>query len=156
MHTVLLTTWSLQVCKVNVQVKVIIKRENVSTSCTHITSQEYLQWMFVPSLSQLASMSMYRVIQFSLFFTPEIVRNIVDETNRYAALCLEGKSATWTTNESEIQAYFGFYILMGMVKEPEIRVYWSKDGVFHYSPIADRISRNRFEDISRYLRTLRG
>ena len=43
---------------------------------------------------------------FSLFFTPEIVCNIVDETNRYAALCLEGKSATWTTNESEIQAYF--------------------------------------------------
>ena len=90
---------------------------------------------------------------FSLFFTPEIVHSIVEETNRYAAQCLAaaGKSTTWTTDEQEIRAYFGFYILMGMVKEPKIRDYWSNDPTFHYSPIADRISRNRFEEISRYL-----
>ena len=32
MHTILLTTWSLKVCKVNIQDKVIIQRENASTS----------------------------------------------------------------------------------------------------------------------------
>ena len=60
---------------------------------------------------------------FSLFFTPDIIRSIVEETNCYAALCLEGKPKTWKTSDEEIEAYFGFYILMGLVKEPEIRDY---------------------------------
>ena len=88
---------------------------------------------------------------FSLFFTPDVIRNIVQETNRYAAQCLVGTSHTWTTDEHELRAYFGFYILMGLVREPEIRDYWSTSPTFHYSPIADRISRKRFEEISRYL-----
>ena len=50
---------------------------------------------------------------FSLFFTPEIIKGIVKETNRYAALCLQGKEEEWSTSEQEIRAYFGFYILMG-------------------------------------------
>ena len=86
---------------------------------------------------------------FALFFTPEIVRSIVAETNKYAALCLQGSSTTWTTDEEEIRAYFGFYILMGLVRLPEIRD--SNSDTFHYAPIADRISRKRFEEISRYL-----
>ena len=88
---------------------------------------------------------------FGLFFTDEIVSQIVTETNRYAAQCLEGKTTTWMTTVEEIQAYFGFYIYMGLVREPEIRDYWSNDETFHYSPIASRISRLRFEEISRYL-----
>ena len=88
---------------------------------------------------------------FRLFFTDDIVHNIVVETNRYAAQCLEGKPTTWTTSEEEIRAYFGFYIFMGLVREPEIRDYWSNDDTFHYSPVAGRISRLRFEEISRYL-----
>ena len=50
-----------------------------------------------------------------------------------------------------MQAYFRFYILMGLVREPEIRDYWSSDQIFHYSPIAKSISCRRFEEISRYL-----
>ena len=87
---------------------------------------------------------------FSLYFTPDLVHTIVTETNRYAAQCLEGKQTTWNTNENEIRAYLGFYILMGLVREPEIRDYWSNDDIFHYNPIASRISRVRFEEISRY------
>ena len=74
---------------------------------------------------------------------------IVDKTNRYAA-CVN-PSLEWETNVAELQAYFGLYILMGLVKEPEIRDYWAKDPIFAYHPIADRISRRRFEEISRYL-----
>ena len=79
------------------------------------------------------------------------MRTIVEETNRYAAQCLEGSPSQWSTCEEELRAYFGFYILMGLVKQPEIRDYWSSNETFHYSPIAKRISRNRFEAISRYL-----
>ena len=45
----------------------------------------------------------------------------------------------------------GFMILMGINKLPEIRDYWSTNGYLHYAPIADRISRGRFEEITRYL-----
>ena len=65
------------------------------------------------------------------------------ETNRYAAHCLEGTS--WVTT---VEAYFVFYIYMGLVR---IRDYWSTDDVFHYAPIASRISWHRFEEMSRYL-----
>ena len=50
---------------------------------------------------------------------------IVDETNRYAA-CVD-PSLEWETNVAELRAYFGFYILMELVKELEIRDYWAKD-----------------------------
>ena len=64
---------------------------------------------------------------------------------------MEGTSVTWTTNEKEIRAYFGFCIMMGLVRMPEIRDYWSKDPTFRHSPIAEKISRKRFEEILRYL-----
>lgn len=40
---------------------------------------------------------------------------------------------------------------MGINKLPEIRDYWSTDQYLHYAPIADRISRDRFEQITRHL-----
>ena len=42
----------------------------------------------------------------------------------------------------ELRAFFGFNILMD---------YWSRDTHTRYAPIADKISRQRFRDISRYL-----
>ena len=45
----------------------------------------------------------------------------------------------------------GFMILMGINKLPEIRDYWSTNEYLHYVPIADRISRDRFEQITHYL-----
>ena len=42
-------------------------------------------------------------------------------------------------------------IRMGINKLPEIRDYWSTNEFLHYSPIADRITRDRFEQITRYL-----
>ena len=45
----------------------------------------------------------------------------------------------------------GFMILMGINHLPEIRDYWSVCEYFRYAPIADRITRDRFEEITRYL-----
>ena len=88
---------------------------------------------------------------FSLFFDDNLVSLIVEETNRYASQVLEGTTKQWSTDAKEIRAYFGFMILMGINQLPEIRDYWSTDKNLHYAPIADRISRDRFEEISRYL-----
>ena len=80
---------------------------------------------------------------FSLFFDDQLVGMIVEETNR--------TNKQWSTNADEIRAYMGFMILMGINHLPEIRDYWSTDELLRYSPIADRISRDRFEEITRYL-----
>ena len=88
---------------------------------------------------------------FHLFFTLDIIRLITNETHRYAAQCLQGTNKHWSTDEQEIEAYLGFCILMGIVREPEVRDYWSRDELLHYKPVAEKISRNRFEEISRYL-----
>ena len=90
---------------------------------------------------------------FSAFFDDTLIGLIVTETNKYAKLCLEseGKQSTWSSTEVEIRAYLGFHILMGLNHKPEIRDYWSRDEFLHYAPIASRISRDRFEEISRYL-----
>ena len=42
-------------------------------------------------------------------------------------------------------------ILMSNNKKPEIRDYWNRDPQMLYSSIADRISRDRFEEIILYL-----
>ena len=52
---------------------------------------------------------------------------------------------------SEIKAYLGFLIIMGINRLPEIRDYWAMDTKLHNSFIASRITRDRFEEISRYL-----
>ena len=49
------------------------------------------------------------------------------------------------------QAYFGFMMLMAINQLPCIYDYWKKDLIFHYSPIADKISRDRFLEITRCL-----
>ena len=76
---------------------------------------------------------------------------IVEETNRYAEQTLQGTNKEWSTDAQEIRAYMGFMILMGINQVPEIRDYWSTNEYLHYAPIADRISRDRFEQITRYL-----
>ena len=42
-------------------------------------------------------------------------------------------------------------ILMGINRLPEIQDYWSMDTSLRYAPIADRISCDTFEEITRYL-----
>ena len=53
--------------------------------------------------------------------------------------------------DEELRAFFGFSILMGINHLPAIDDYWSRDPHLRYGPIADKISRQRFRDISRYL-----
>ena len=88
---------------------------------------------------------------FSLFFHDTPVDLIVKETNRYAEQTLQGTDKEWSTDPSEIRAYMGFLILMGINHLPEICEYWSTNEYLHYAPIANRISRDRFEQITRYL-----
>jgi len=89
---------------------------------------------------------------FSLFFTDDICSFIVEQTNLYAQQVLGEKYRDWeAVTVEDLRAYFGFMILMGIVHLPALDDYWRRDSLLHYSPIADRISRQRFRDISRFL-----
>ena len=51
----------------------------------------------------------------------------------------------------ELCAYMRFMILIGIVRLPTIRDYWNKDAVFYYSAVANKITRDCFLDLNRYL-----
>ena len=89
---------------------------------------------------------------FELFYS-DLQKMIVDESNRYATQVMgDEKYADWTKiTVEELKAFFGFSILMGIDHLPSVDDYWSKDPLLHYAPIADRIPRWRFREISRYL-----
>ena len=51
----------------------------------------------------------------------------------------------------ELCAYMGFMLLMGIVRLPSLYDYWKNDKVYHYAPVASKISRNRFLELHWYL-----
>ncbi len=89
---------------------------------------------------------------FFLFFTSSLLEEIVRQTNAYAAECMGETFDKWQpVTVDELCAYMGFMILMGLVQLPSIHDYWQRDEVYHYGPVADRISRDRFFELHRYL-----
>ena len=93
------------------------------------------------------------ITTFLLFFTESLFELIAVETNRYAQTCMGEEEYTKWTNVTidELKAYIGFKILMGIIRLPSLYDYWKKDPYYHYGPIANRISRDRFMEIGRYL-----
>ena len=89
---------------------------------------------------------------FFLFLTSSLLDYIVEQSNLYASECMGERFDSWQIiTMEELKAYFGFMILMGLMKMPSIYDYWQKDEVYHYAPVASRISRDRFFELHRYL-----
>ena len=88
---------------------------------------------------------------FRLFFTSALIQLIVGETNNYAAQILgDDVGVKWTdVDEDDIWAFLGFALLMGINWLPQLCMYWSQR--YHFLPITERIPRDRFMDIWRYL-----
>ena len=90
---------------------------------------------------------------FDLMFTPDLLDDMVEQTNLYAKEVMgEEKYSAWSKiTREELRAYLGFSILMGINHLPALDDYWSTDPALHYSAVADRITRDRFREITRYL-----
>ena len=74
------------------------------------------------------------------------------ESNRYAQECKGELFTNWQPiTVEELLAYMGFMILMGIVKLPRMEDYWKKDTIFHYTPVASRILRERFRELHQFL-----
>ena len=90
---------------------------------------------------------------FRLFYTLELIQEIVNQTNWYAEEVMGPlKFSKWTpVSVDEMSAFIGFHLLMGLNPKPSIQDYRRKDPNYHYPPIADRMSRQRYREVSRYL-----
>ena len=89
---------------------------------------------------------------FLLFFTPYLIKLIVDNTNLYAeqVLSAENYLKFEKVMSLEIQAYFGFMLLMGINQLPCLSDCWRIDTTY-FTPITSQITRARFLEISRFL-----
>ena len=87
---------------------------------------------------------------FFLFFTSSLMNYIINQTSQFALESMGGeKFAKWTeVTVEELQAYTGFMTLMGLVKLPSIYDYWQRDEIYHYSPVASRITRDHYSLIA--------
>ena len=64
----------------------------------------------------------------------------------------ESKYEKWERVTSDnILAYFGIMVIMGLVDRPSLHDYWKRDPLFYCPPIAERMARDRFLEIHRYL-----
>ena len=105
--------------------------------------------MVTPFTETVGPLSSTPLEVFRMFFTSAIMNIIVCQTNLYALQCMgEEKYDRWDkVTEEEMLTL----ILMGIVRLPSIYDYWKKDDTFNYSPIATKIPRDRFKEITRYL-----
>jgi len=97
---------------------------------------------------------------FRLFFTDEMLDKMAGWTNAYAEAhpvseeeAPKGRARPWKpTCRQELYAYFGVVIHMGITIEPAVEDYWGpiEKGAAH--KVTEYISRNRFEQLERYIR----
>lgn len=93
---------------------------------------------------------------FTLYFTDELIIELVNETNRYARekiqqntpLCKRSIWWSWTdVTHEEMKAFFGVLINMGLHPKPELDDYFSTD-ITNYQPFFSNIfSKTRFMQI---------
>ena len=89
---------------------------------------------------------------FRTFFTEEILNLITDQTNIYGKgkkqSSNQRKISKWKdVSRKEIKLFLRLVILMGINDLPTIKLYWSKDMMFHNTFTSWIMSRDRFLDI---------
>ncbi len=89
---------------------------------------------------------------FKQFFTEELVGEIAEETNRYASELQEkmapgvlGKMARWVpTTIKEMYLFLMAVLLVGVIKKPSLRHYWSTDPLLQTPFFGTLFSQDRF------------
>ncbi len=92
---------------------------------------------------------------FCRFFTDEVWKLIVTETNRYAATIVGNTAHArpwYGVTVEEIKAFFGIVIMMGILKLPQLELYWSTKHPHISTPGTSSVMPLvRFEQIFRFL-----
>ncbi|XP_014612713.1 PREDICTED: piggyBac transposable element-derived protein 4-like [Polistes canadensis] len=96
---------------------------------------------------------------YKLFFTDYILEKIVEETNKYAAQCINNSLFISRTHQlpwkpvtkNELNTFIGILLIMGVMLSPDIRLYWSQKEMYTNLRIKNAIKRDRFLSILQYL-----
>uniref|UniRef100_A0A8C4S021 RNB domain-containing protein n=1 Tax=Erpetoichthys calabaricus TaxID=27687 RepID=A0A8C4S021_ERPCA len=76
---------------------------------------------------------------YELFVSPDLIRHFVHQTNLYAAQFIEKNPnlpphsrvrAWFDTDENEMKKFIGILMLMGIIRKPDIEMYWSTDPMY--------------------------
>ena len=81
--------------------------------------------------------------------TAELLRNITEQSNLYAAQLPE--AAYPVIQASEVLVYIGICLLSGYAKVPDKEMYWEWSRDCHNEAVANTIRRDRFRHIHRIL-----
>ncbi|XP_020296777.1 piggyBac transposable element-derived protein 4-like [Pseudomyrmex gracilis] len=92
---------------------------------------------------------------FKLFFTDELINEVVTETNNYARRKLENKTLSlysiWRTwknvTTEEMWAFIGVIINMGTMPLANLQEYWSRNDVSYIPFYSNKFTRDRFSQI---------
>lgn len=84
---------------------------------------------------------------FELFFDDEMFMFILDETNRYS----QQQNSSFVLEMSELRRFIGILIVSGYHTLPALGDYWSNKPSLGVSIIKQAMSRNRFQDIKRFI-----
>ena len=79
---------------------------------------------------------------FYQFFTPDLIALVANQTNLYS---FRKKHQNIKTTTAEITSLIGIMMKMGIVQLPQYMLYWSHQ--LRYPPVADVMSRNRFQQL---------
>lgn len=84
---------------------------------------------------------------FKMLYSDELFEIMANEANRY--FFQEKAPQLLGTNSKEIEMFVGMLFKMGVVQMPNVRDYFAKESI--YEPVASVMSRNRFQQLCRYL-----
>lgn len=95
---------------------------------------------------------------FQLFLTPQVLDEMVNETNLYATQILEKTNVgpnsrlhDWTpTDRKEMTKFIALLGWMGLVKVPKLADYWRRSELYAIPLPKNTMSRNRFELLLRF------
>lgn len=81
-----------------------------------------------------------------LYLPPPLIQSWVEYTQAYAQQ--HGADRDWRTSVSELYAFIGVHIFMGICRLPNYHMYWSKE--YQQPFVASTFTRTRYEQLVRY------
>lgn len=81
---------------------------------------------------------------FNLFFSTDMISEIVEQTNMYS---VHEKGRSVNLKVEEFHDFLAIHIMMGIVRMPAYTDYWSRN--YRFAPIADLMSLKRYQQIRR-------
>ena len=94
---------------------------------------------------------------YSLYFTEDLYRSIVDQSNLYAGQFFAANPQLSLARDwkpitvSEFKIFLGLSLNMGITKKSELRMYWSTHPVHHMPIFSASMARTRYEQILRFM-----